>query len=86
LKPNAHFVVDARRDLDFEFDFMGPESVSIAGRAWIADGLSAASAYRASGLNPEHTRGLDDLASTLAFATCFGLGTFGRSGAFAFFA
>jgi hypothetical protein len=86
LKPNAHFVVYARRDLDFEFDFMGPESVSIASRAWVADGLATASAYRASGLNPEHARSLDDLASTLALAACFGLGAFGGPRAFAFFA
>ena len=86
LKPNAHFVVDTRRDLDLEFDFMGSESVSITSRAWVANGLATATANRAGGLNSEYPRGLDDLASTLAFATCFGLGAFGSSGAFAFFA
>ena len=86
LKSHAHLIIDASRDFDFEFDLMRPQTVSIAGRAWVADCLATASADWASGLHSEHTGGLDDLAAALAFAAGLGLGSFGGPRSFAFFA
>jgi hypothetical protein len=83
---DAHFVVDAGRDLDFGGDFFEDLAAAATGGAGVLDDRAFAVALRAGGLDADDAGGLDDAALAAAVAADFAAAAIGGAGAATFFA